>query len=318
MIAKTTTPNFFAAVLSASKGRGLSTLRALGNGLRLTLRTKAGRVGLSLIVLHLVLAFLGPWLAPYSATEFHLDYQLEPPSSQFWLGTDQFGRDILSRVMCGAGSIIAISLTGTALGIALGTLVGLSSAYIGGTVDDIIMRAMDGLMSFPSLLLALLVLTMVPKPEEWLPPFLAWDGLNIVMTIGICFMPFVARVIRSATLPLKTAEFVQNARLRGEGVLYIMFVEILPNIVPVLMVEVSVRAGYAILLASSLGFLGLGVQPPSSDWGLMISESRRFIVNAPWVALAPAGAISSLVVGVNLLSDGIRQARRLPKGKLEA
>lgn len=313
MIAKSTTPNFFTAVLNYSKKWGLSTLRALGNELNLALRTKTGKVGLSLVVFHLVLAFVGHWLAPYSATEFHLDYQLEPPSSQFWLGTDQFGRDILSRVMCGAGSIIAISLAGTALGIALGTSVGLGSAYVGGTLDDIVMRAMDGLMSFPSLLLALLVLTMVPAPKEWLPPWLAWNGINVVLTIGICFMPFVARVIRSATLPLKVAEFVQNARLRGERALYIVFVEILPNIVPVLIVEVSVRIGYAILLASSVGFLGLGVQPPSPDWGLMISESRRFIVDAPWVALAPAGAISSLVVGVNLLSDGVRQARRLPK-----
>ena len=215
--------------------------------------------------------------------------------------------------MSGAGSIIAISLVGTVLGIALGTSIGLSSAFIGGTVDDIVMRVMDGFMSFPSLLLALLVLTIVPEPKEWLPPGLAWNGLNVALTIGICFMPYVARVIRSATLPLKTAEFVQNARLRGEGALYIVFVEILPNVVPVLIVEVSVRISYAMLLASSLGFLGLGVQPPSPDWGLMISEGRRFVVNAPWIALAPAGAISSLVVGVNLLSDGMRQARRLPK-----
>jgi len=168
-------------------------------------------------------------------------------------------------------------------------------------------------MSFPSLLLALLVLSIVPEPKEWLPPWLAWNGLNVVLTIGICFTPYVARVIRSATLPIKAAEFVQNARLRGEGALYIVFAEILPNIVPVLIVEVSVRLSYAVLLASSLGFLGLGVQPPSPDWGLMISESRRFIANAPWVVLAPAVAISSLIVGVNFLSDGVRQARRLPE-----
>ncbi len=281
--------------------------------LGLILRTNSGRVGFALVVIHLVLAFFGNKLAPYPPTQFHLSYQLTPPSRMFLLGTDQFGRDILSRIMSGAGSIIAISLAGTVLGIALGTLVGLSSAYIGGMFDEIIMRSMDGLMSFPSLLLALLVLTMIPKPGDWLPPALAWDGLNVVLTIGVAFMPFVARVIRSATLPLKTAEFIQNARLRGESSLYIMFVEILPNIVPVLIVEVSVRIGYAILLASSLGFLGLGVQPPSPDWGLMISESRVFILNAPWVALAPAAAISSLVVGVNLLSDGIRQAGGIPK-----
>jgi len=300
-------------VLNTSTKLGASVLRRLGKGLTLALRTNAGRVGLSLVVFHLMLALIGRWLAPYPATEFHLDYQLVPPSLQFWLGTDQYGRDIFSRVLCGAGSIIAISLAGTILGIALGTSVGLVSAYVGGTLDDVVMRIMDGLMSFPSLLLALLVLSIVPEPKEWLPPWLAWNGLNVVLTIGICFTPYVARVIRSATLPIKAAEFVQNARLRGEGALYIVFAEILPNIVPVLIVEVSVRLSYAVLLASSLGFLGLGVQPPSPDWGLMISESRRFIANAPWVVLAPAVAISSLIVGVNFLSDGVRQARRLPE-----
>ena len=119
-------------------------------------------------------------------------------------------------------------------------------------------------------------------------------------------------------LALKTLEFVESARMRGESQAYIIFREILPNALPVLAVEASVRLSYAILLASSLGFLGLGVQPPSPDWGLMISESRRFIVYAPWVALAPAGAVASLVVGVNLLTDGIRQARRLPKGEPKA
>ena len=308
-------PNFFNTLLNANIEHVSPALRALSNGLKLALMTTAGRVGLSLIVIHLTIAFIGSWLAPYSATDFHLEHQLEAPSSQFWLGTDQFGRDILSRLMNGAGSIIAISLAGTLLGLALGTSIGLISAYAGGTLDDLIMRVMDGLMSFPTLLLALLVLTMAPPPEEWLPSWLAWNGLNVVLTIAIVFMPWVARVIRSATLPLKGAEFVQNARLRGEGTLYMIFVEILPNIIPVLVVEVSVRLSYAILLASSVGFLGLGIQPPSPDWGLMISEGRMFLVNAPWVALAPAVAISSLVVGVNLFSDGMRQAQKLPRTK---
>jgi len=308
-------PNFFNTLLNANIEHVSPALRALSNGLKLALMTTAGRVGLSLIVIHLTIAFIGSWLAPYSATDFHLEHQLEAPSSQFWLGTDQFGRDILSRLMNGAGSIIAISLAGTLLGLALGTSIGLISAYAGGTLDDLIMRVMDGLMSFPTLLLALLVLTMAPPPEEWLPSWLAWNGLNVVLTIAIVFMPWVARVIRSATLPLKSAEFVQNARLRGEGTLYMIFVEILPNIIPVLVVEVSVRLSYAILLASSVGFLGLGIQPPSPDWGLMISEGRMFLVNAPWVALAPAVAISSLVVGVNLFSDGMRQAQKLPRTK---
>jgi len=206
--------------------------------------------------------------------------------------------------MSGARSIIGISVAGAALGIALGTVVGMSSGYKGGKTDEAVMRVMDGLMSFPSLLMALLVLTS-----------LGANAVNIVLTIGIVFMAPIARVMRSTMLALKTQEFVQSARMRGESTPYIIFREILPNTVSVLAVEASVRLSYAILLASSLGFLGLGVQPPSPDWGLMIAESRRFIADAPWVALAPAGAVASLVVGVNLLTDGIRRARKLPQGE---
>jgi len=278
-------------------------VRSLLNQFRLALRTPAGRVGLPLVLFHLALALVGPWLAPYPATDFHVEHQLEGPSAHFWLGTDEFGRDILSRVMRGARSIIGISVAGAALGIALGTLVGMGSGYRGGKTDEVVMRVMDGLMSFPALLMALLVLTS-----------LGANAVNIVLTIGIVFTAPVSRVMRSITLALKTQEFVQSARMRGEPAPYIIFREILPNALPVLAVEGSVRLSYAILLASSLGFLGLGVQPPSPDWGLMISESRRFIIIAPWVALAPAGAVASLVVGVNLLTDGIRQARRLPQG----
>ncbi len=229
-------------------------------------------------------------------------HQLESPSSKFLLGTDNFGRDILSRVMSGARSIIGVSVAGAALGITLGTIVGMSSGYKGGKVDEVVMRVMDGLMSFPSLLVALLVLTSLGSNQ-----------VNIVLTIGVVFTAPVSRVMRSVTLELKTLEFVQSARLRGEPPLYIIFREMLPNALPVLAVEASVRLSYAILLSSSLGFLGLGVQPPSPDWGLMISESRMYIVDAPWVVLAPSGAVASLVVGVNLLTDGIRQARDLPK-----
>lgn len=298
-----TTGSARTGLLRTASSRAVAAVRALLNQFRLALRTPAGRIGLPLVLLHLALALVGPWLAPYPATEFHVEHQLEGPSTQFWLGTDAFGRDILSRVMSGARSIIGISVTGAVLGTALGTLVGMGSGYKGGKTDEVIMRVMDGLMSFPSLLMALLVLTS-----------LGANAINIVLTIGIVFTAPVSRVMRSITLALKTQEFVQSARMRGEPAPYIIFREILPNTLPVLAVEGSVRLSYAVLLASSLGFLGLGVQPPSPDWGLMISESRRFIVIAPWVALAPAVAVASLIVGVNLLTDGVRQARRLPQG----
>jgi len=282
-----------------------ATGRGARNALRLTLRTKAGRIGLPIVLLHLTLALIGPWLAPYSPTEFQrplAEYQLAPPSSQFWFGTDQFARDVFSRVLCGATSIIVLSVAGCALGITLGTVIGMSSGYKGGRVDEIVMRIVDGMMAFPTLLLALLVLTTLGS-----------SNVNIILTIGIVFTSGPARVMRSTTLSVKNMEFVQSARLRGESAPYIIFREILPNVLPVLGVEATVRLSYAILTVASLGFLGLGVQPPSPDWGLTISESRPFLASAPWVALAPAAAVASLVVGVNLLADGIRQASRMAR-----
>ena len=235
-------------------------------------------------------------------------------TGRYILGTDQYGRDVLSRVLSGAGSLISISLAGAVLGIFLGTFVGMGSGYKGGRLDEIVMRVMDGLMAFPSLLLALLILSTLgarPAPWEWLEPY--WEPVLIVITVGVVFMPGVARVMRSVTLKAKNLEFVMSARLRGESSLYIIFREILPNAMTVLAVELSVRLSYSILIVSSLGFLGLGVQPPSPDWGLMIGESRQFIASAPWMTLAPAGAVASLVVGVNLLTDGIKQASALPR-----
>ncbi len=283
-------------------------------GLTLVLRTNSGRIGFAIILVYAVLALFGPLLAPYSPTEFgpkELEIRLTGPSVDHPLGTDKFGRDVLSRVMAGARSIIWISVVGTALGIALGTTVGMTAGYIGGRTDQSIMRVVDVFLAFPGLLLALLVINigsqrltvdLWPSKESWL----------VILTIGIAFMPAVSRVIRSATLAVKPLEFVQSARLRGEPVFYIIFREILPNIIPVVAVEASLRVSFALLLTAGLGFLGLGVQPPTPDWGLMVSEAREHLATAPWAALAPALAMGSLVVGVNLLADGIRQSVRLP------
>ncbi len=293
---------------------GLSALldgagRRARRGLSLVLRTNSGRIGFAIVLVHLSLALMGPTLAPYSPTEFsqeNLDNRLTGPTVSHPFGTDKFGRDVLSRVMAGARSIVWISVVGTALGITLGTIVGLTAGYIGGKIDQVIMRGVDVLLAFPSLLLALLVLTMGAKRFNFDVSWL------IIFTIGVAFMPVVGRVIRSATLAVKPLEFVESARLRGEPGYYIIFREILPNIIPVVAVEASIRVSFALLLTASLGFLGLGVQPPTPDWGLMVSEGRENLATAPWAAIAPAMAMASLVVGVNILADGIRQAARLP------
>ncbi len=287
--------------------------RAVRNEIALLLRTSSGRIGLPLIALHLFIAIVGPSLTPYPHTEFHLDHRLEGPSLEFLLGTDQFGRDLLSRILSGATSIITMSVVGSAFGIAIGTAIGISSGYKGGMVDEIVMRIMDGFMSFPGLLLALLVATMARELEIPLMSSQFEEKVFIVITIAVVFIPRVARVLRSAALTIKELEFVQSARLRGEPGWYIVFREILPNTAPVLGVEASVRLSYAILLASSLGFLGLGVQPPSPDWGRMINESRQFITTSATFTLVPAIAIATLVIGINLVADGLREAHQLPK-----
>jgi peptide/nickel transport system permease protein len=227
------------------------------------------------------------------------DYQFLPPSSQFWMGTDQFGRDVFSRVLTGATSLVITASVGACLGIALGTVVGIGSGYKGGWIDEVVMRIMDMLMSFPTLLLALLVLfTLGPS------------RINIAATIGFVSMPTIGRVVRSTTLSLKTLEFVESARLRRESTFHIMFREILPNVMPVIGVEASVRLSYAILSVASLGYLGLGIQPPSPDWGLAISTGRQFLVSAPWIVVGPMVAVSLLVIALNLLADGIRESTR--------
>ncbi len=288
--------------------------RKARRGLSIVLRTNSGRIGFALVAFHLFLAIFGPSLTPYSPTDFtseDLKIRLTGPSMEHLLGTDGFGRDVLSRVVAGARSIIWISFIGTALGITLGTIVGMTSGYIGGKIDQVVMRGVDVFLAFPGLLLALLVINLGvqrigidlwPSKEAWL----------IIITIGIAFMPANSRVIRSAALAIKPLEFVQSARLRGESSFYIIFREVLPNIIPVVAVEASIRVSFALLLTAGLGFLGLGVQPPTPDWGLMVSENREFLSIAPWAALAPAMAMASLVVGVNLLTDGVREAAQLP------
>ena len=274
----------------------------------LVLRTNTGRIGLAVVTLHVMLALIGPWITPFPPTEYHIEDNYNQPNSTYWLGTDEKGRDIFSRVLAGARSIIWIATAGTVFGVTLGTIVGVTSGYVGGRTDQVIMRIVDWLLAIPSLLLAILVINMAtqrfPNVDE---------SFIIIFIIGISFTPNNSRVIRSATLAVKPLEFVESARLRGEPTLYIMFREILPNVLPVVGVEATIRLSFALLLTAGLGFLGLGVQPPEPDWGKMVSENAIILDVAPWASLAPGIAMASLVVGINLLADGIRQAQNLPE-----
>jgi peptide/nickel transport system permease protein len=274
----------------------------------LVLRTNTGRIGLAVVAVHVMLAIFGNWITPYPPTEYHIADQYSKPNSTYWLGTDEKGRDVLSRVLAGARSIIWIATAGTILGVTLGTTVGVTSAYLGGKIDQIMMRIVDWFLAVPSLLLAILVINMATQRFRNVD-----ESFIIIGIIGISFMPNNSRVIRSATLAIKPLEFVQSARLRGEPTLYIMFREVLPNVLPVVGVEATIRLSFALLLTAGLGFLGLGVQPPEPDWGKMVSENAIILDVAPWASLAPGIAMASLVVGINLLADGIRQAQNLPE-----
>ena len=297
------------AVTGGAKPALNAALAKVRSLLTVVMKTNTGRIGGAIVALHVFLALFGPWVVPYDPIYFDpeaLETRFSAPSVEHLFGTDKFGRDVFSHVLAGARSIVWIAVGGTTLGIFLGLLVGMTSAYLGGRWDLWIMRGVDVWLAFPGLLLLLLVLDLSRKTLQ------VDESLVIILTLGIGMMPVNSRVIRSAALAVKPLEFVQNARLRGETFLYIIFREILPNILPVVVVEGTLRVGFALLAVSGLGFLGLGVQPPTPDWGQMISEARNNMRGAPWSALAPAFALSSLVVGVNLLTDGIRQALNLP------
>jgi peptide/nickel transport system permease protein len=265
-------------------------------------RRPAALVGTIIFCFFLFLAVFGPVVAPYDYQEQDAKARLEAPSAQHPFGTDQFGRDILSRIIVGTRNVFVLGGLGTLLAAVIGTAIGLASGYVGGLSDEVVMRLLDVLLSFPALLLALVLLSTVGP-----------SNANLVLVITVLYVPMIARVVRSMVLDLKTKEFVEAARVRGERRSYLLFREILPNSLPPLLVEISMRFSYSIFLVASLGFLGLGVQPPSPDWGLQINEARNFFAIARWTLLFPAGVIALLVVSTNLMSDGLRQVM-LPGG----
>ena len=268
-------------------------------------RYPATLAGFAIFGFFLLLALIGPLVAPYRYSDQSLQERLLPPSARHPLGTDQFGRDVFSRVIVGSRDVYVVAGSGTFLAILIGSTLGLVSGYFGRVVDEILMRLVDVLLAMPPLLLAMLILFSLGPSR-----------LNVILIVGFLYVPMVSRVVRSVVLDLKTRQFVEAARLRGENSLYIMFREILPNVLPPLAVEASMRFSYAIFLVASLGFLGLGVQPPSPDWGLMVGEARNYFTQAQWPLLAPAGAIALLVVGIGFMSDGLRRML-LPGGVSE-
>jgi len=256
-------------------------------------------IGLVIVLVFVMIAIFGSTIAPHRFDTIIRGAARLPPSAEYPFGTDRLGRDVLSRVLWGARDIIVLPTVTTLLSVFFGAAIGMTLGYVGGWLDDVVSRALDSLLAIPALILALVMLGTIGP-----------SAIGIVIVVVVLYTPIVARVVRSATLSLRTAGYIEAAKLRGESTTYILFREILPGVLPALVVEGSLRFTYAIFLTASLGFLGLGVQPPSPDWGRMVNEARDSFAQTPWALWYPAGAIALLVIGVNLLSDGLRRIFR--------
>ncbi|NHN42943.1 ABC transporter permease [Halorubellus sp. JP-L1] len=252
-------------------------------------------VGLSILLPIVAVAILGDIITPYDPTQTHVADRYAGPGGKFLLGTDHLGRDLLSRVILGGRTSLLLGFGATALALVLGVPIGLTAGYAKGRVDEVLMRSMDIIMSVPTLLLGLLILVVLPS-----------NILNVVMAIGVVYAPRIARVTRSATLSVSEEEYVMAAKARGESSPYILFREILPNVTSPIVVEGSVRVGYAIMIGTSLSFLGLGAGPPNPDWGFMISTARDHIYQTPWFLIWPSVALLLTVMSTNLIGDGLR------------
>lgn len=283
--------------LARSKAASLNPLAALRRrGLSI------GDVLGAMFVASLAIAIaFGPWLTPYSAFDFDSSAILTPPSFPHIFGTDEFGRDLFSRVLYGARSTLLLAVAAAAIGTALGTITGLVTGYFGGAIDEAIMRLMDALMSMPAIVLAMLIVVMLGP-----------SNVNLVAAISVAFWPRCARIVRSVAIDIAKRDFVAAARARREMTLYILFGEILPNLWSIIVVEFSLRVTYGILMTASLSYLGIGVSPPTPAWGLMVREGQQFIQIAPWLVIFPCAAVSIVSIGTVMIGERLRVALNVP------
>jgi peptide/nickel transport system permease protein len=267
-----------------------------GRGLREFLRIPEAAIGVGLFAVMVGVVFIGPLLAPYSPTEIGVGPVGAGPSNEHWLGTDSLGRDVLSRVLSGGVYILLVPIAAVAIAFAIGAVIGVSSAYFGGRVDAVVTRLIDVFLGIPAILTVLVII--------------AGFGTStpvVIASVAGVFTPSIARVLRGAAQAVRPREYVLAARARGDTAWWIIFREIVPNIVATIFVELALRITFAILFISTLSFLGLGAQPPSPNWGVMIAESRLILFQNSLAALAPALAIALLAVSINLIADALTQ-----------
>ena len=257
----------------------------------------SGLVGLILVAFHIVLAIVSPAIAPYDFKEISAQLILDEPSSEHWFGTDNLGRDVFTRTLLGGRQALLVTSISTVLAIAWGGLLGVLLGLVGGRLDELLMRLVDAFLSLPWILVLLLIVVMV-----------GFSPGVLILTLGFFYGIPVIRMARAATHDVVALDFVTAARARGESRSTIVVRELLPNVLDVLLVEGAMRWSWMLLAFSSLSFLGFGVAPPTPDWGLMISDARSIMSYAPWTALAPVVALSSLIIGINLSADALAKA----------
>jgi peptide/nickel transport system permease protein len=256
-------------------------------------KTRRGIIGLSILLPVVLFAFIGPFFAPHSPTAF-VSIPFSPPGGSLPLGTDFLGRDVLSRLMSGGWRLLLMAGAATTLGVGSGALIGLYAAYSANWLDGLLMRTADVVLAFPQLVFALLLVSVL-GPRIWL----------IILAVGISHVPQVARVVRAATLDISERDFVKVAQLNRAPRRTIIWEEILPNLSGPLMVEVGLRLTFSIILLAGLSFLGLGVQPPTADWGVMINENRIGLASNPWAVIAPTVLVALLTIGMNTFTDSV-------------
>ncbi|MHB0885080.1 MAG: nickel transporter permease [Bacillota bacterium] len=260
-------------------------------------KSRSAMAGACLIALLAIFAVIGPAVAPYDPVKGNLPDQLQAPSGQFLLGTDEFGRDILSRIIYGSRIAIEVGFVAVAVAASLGVTLGLLSGYFGGWVDSAIMRTMDIMLAFPYLLLAMIVVAILGP-----------NLLNAMIAVGVVYVPQYARLVRGTVLTVKESEFVMAARATGAPDHIIAVKHILLNCMAPIIVQTSLSVGWAIVNAAGLSFLGLGAQPPTPEWGAMLASGREYIFQAWWITTFPGLAILFTALGFNLLGDGLRDA----------
>jgi len=265
--------------------------------LRVLLRSRTAAFGLGLTVFLALLAIFAPWVAPYRPDEIHPIDSLLAPCARYLLGTDDLGRDVLSRIIFGARVSLMVGAIAIGIATAVGVSLGLAAGYVGGRLDAFIMRVMDALLAFPAILLAIALMAVLGPSLE-----------NAMIAIGIINIPAFARITRANVLSIREKEFVEAARALGAWRIYVAVLVILPNCLSPLIVQGSLGLAYAILVEAALSFLGLGVQPPEPSWGSMLAFGRNLLSQAPWYATFPGLAIFVTVLGLNFLGDGLREA----------